>query len=184
MTAFSPLLCLRKVFCSHFTAGHKNRGKLLESTPGLSVNIVSQTQNWNIQLYIFCWILSLQSTSKVKFTWMIPDLVTSVLAGGTCPVSRGGDSGMEELFLTVTMTRSWPAPPVWPPPPASLSSGLESPENWKEKIFALKSFYRNYANSKREGTIKFKILNPISLKLNVILNHLQQTRFTNPDKTL
>ena len=143
--------------------------------------------NTKLNLYIFGQVLFLPSMLKVKLTWMIPGLVASVLARGTCPVSRGGDRGTEEVFLTVTVTRSWPAPPPWPPPPppASLSSGLESPENWKEKIFALKSFLQKlFKYSKRGGTISLKFSNPISLKLNVILNHLQQTRFTNPDKTL
>ena len=153
MTAFSPLLW-EKCFAATSQPGIKIEENFLK------VRQVCQSifnAELNHSTYIFCWVLSMQSMSKVKFTWMIPDLVTSVLAGGTCPVSRGGDRGMEELFLTVTMTRSWPAPPVWPPPtPASLSSGLESPENWKEKIFALKSFYRNYANIKREGTISLK----------------------------
>ena len=54
----------------------------------------------------------------------------------------------------------------------------------KREDLCAKSF-RNYANSER-GTISLKFSNPISLKLNVILilNHLEQTRFTNPDKTL
>ena len=130
-----------------------------------------------------CSLLSPELLIKVWFTWIIPGLVISLVDCGK--VSTGGVRGLEEVFLT--LARSWPWAPVWPgapTPPPSLSSGLDSPENWKEKIFALKVF-RNYANSER-GTISLKFSNPISLKLNVILilNHLEQTRFTNPDKTL
>ena len=99
---------------------------------------------------------SLDSLLNLKLTWIIPGLVTSPLV--CCPGSTGGVRGLEELFLTPA--RSWPGAPAWPPPPppapASLPSGLESPENWKEKIFALKSLQK-LCKFKKRRDYKFKI---------------------------
>ena len=181
MAAISPFLW--KSVIPDCTARMWNSMKTF-STYVMSVSPVSQYLRKNWKTNSTCSVRFIGVVVKVWFTWIIPGLVISLLDCGSA--STGGVKGLEEVFLK--LARFWPWVPVWPgtppPPPASLSSGLDSPENWKEKIFALK-VCRNYANSER-GTIRLKFSNPISLKLNLILilSHLGQIRFTNPDKTL
>ena len=92
-----------------------------------------------------------------EFTCITPGFVISLLVCSA--VSEGGVRGLEDVFLTPTRSWAWPpAYPAWldpPPPSASLPSELESLENWKEKIFALKILHK--LSKFEKGTISSKI---------------------------